>query len=68
MGYGLYTLLANRKIMEIEKTFIVEKGSIGNDKRFVKVYLCNDRYFLQVAQGAIQEISCEEFDKLCGNT
>ena len=54
--------------MEIEKTFIVEKGSMGNDKRFVKVYLCKDRYFLQIAQGAMQEISYEEFDKLCGNT
>lgn len=51
--------------MEIEKTFIVEKGSIGKDKRFVKVYLSNNRYFLQIAQGAISEISKEEFDKLC---
>jgi hypothetical protein len=50
--------------MEIEKTFIVEKGSMSDAKRFVKVYLSNGRYFLQVSQGAISEISKEEFDKL----
>jgi hypothetical protein len=50
--------------MEIEKTFIVEKGSMGSEKRFVKVYLSNGRYFLQAPQGAIQEISTNEFDEL----
>lgn len=54
--------------MEIEKTFIVEKGTMGNDKRFVKVYLANHRYFLQVPQGAIIEISWGEFDELVRNT
>jgi hypothetical protein len=54
--------------MEIEKTFIVEKGSMGNDKRFVKVYLSNNRYFLQIPQGTISEISKGEFDKLCTDT
>lgn len=54
--------------MEIQKTFIVQKGSIGNDKRFVKVYVCSNGYFLQNAQGTIQEISYDEFYKLCGNT
>ena len=51
--------------MEIEKTFIVEYGSMGSNKRFAKVYLSNNRYFLQKAQGAICEISKAEFDKLC---
>jgi hypothetical protein len=55
--------------MEIEKTYIVEKGSTGNEKRFVKVYLTvGKRYFLQVAQGSIQEISKSEFDELCEKT
>jgi hypothetical protein len=48
--------------MEIEKTFIVEKGSMGNEKRFVKVYLSNNRYLLQAPQGAIKEISKDEFN------
>lgn len=54
--------------MEIEKTFIVERGSQPNHKRFVKVYLSNNRYFLHVAAGAISEITEEEFDRLCENT
>ena len=54
--------------MEIEKTFIVEKGSMGTEKRFVKVYLSKGRYFLQVSQGAISEITKYEFDKLCSDT
>ena len=54
--------------MEIEKTYIVEKGSMGNELRFVKVYLSNGRYFLQVPQGSISEITEEELDKLCAKT
>lgn len=41
---------------------------MGNEKRFVKVFLSKGRYFLQVVQGAISEIVKEEFDKLCANT
>ena len=51
--------------MEIEKTFIVEYGSYQTEKRFVKVYLSQGRYFLQAPQGAIQEISKEKFNELC---
>ena len=54
--------------MEIEKTFIVEYRNMGEHKRFAKVYLSNNRYFLRQAQGAILEISKEEFDKLCLET
>jgi hypothetical protein len=55
--------------MEILKTFIVEKGSMGNDKRFVKVYLTvGKKYFLQVPQGAMYEISETEFKELSDNT
>ena len=54
--------------MEIEKTFIVEYGSFPTEKRFVKVYLSKNRYFLQIKQGAIQEVSKEEFNKLCDAT
>jgi hypothetical protein len=54
--------------MEIEKTFIVEQGGIGTEKRFVKVYLANNRYFLQVPQGAIHEIKYAEFEKLVNET
>lgn len=54
--------------MEIEKTFIVEKGGMPNEKRFVRVYLANGRYFLQHAPGAISEISEEEFNELVTNT
>jgi len=50
--------------MEIEKTFIVEKGSCPNEKRFVKVYLCGERYFLHSAAGNIQEITKADFEKL----
>lgn len=50
--------------MEIEKTFIVEYGSTGMGNRFVKIYLSNGRYFLQIPQGAIKEISKKEFEEL----
>lgn len=54
--------------MEIEKTFIVEKGTMGNDKRFVRVYLSEGRYFLHSAPGAMSEISEKEFLEMCEYT
>jgi hypothetical protein len=54
--------------MEIEKTFIVQKRSLGSVKRYVKVYLSNNRYFLQSPNGTISKISEKQFKKLCSNT
>ncbi|GAH24715.1 unnamed protein product, partial [marine sediment metagenome] len=50
--------------MEIERTFIVEYKSFPDEKRFVKVYLSKGRYFLQIKEGAIKEVTKEEFNKL----
>ena len=55
-------------IMEIEKTFIVKKRSLGSVNRYVKVYLSNNRYFLQSPNGTISKISEKYFKKLCSNT
>ena len=55
--------------MEIEITFIVEaENSYAADRRFVKVYLSKGRYFMQLAQGAIKEISDNEFNILSDKT
>ena len=59
--------------MKIEETHIVEYGTTGNEmhgfeRRFRKVYVSNERYFIKAPQGAISEISKEEFLKLSLNT
>lgn len=59
--------------MKIEETHIVEEGTSGNSvhgfiRRFRKVYISNGRYFIQAPQGAISEISKEEFELLDSKT
>lgn len=54
--------------MEIERTFIVEYQSFPTEKRFVRVYLSKGRYFLQIKEGAIKEITDDEFSKLSAVT
>lgn len=52
----------------ITTTYLVEKGSLGDLKRFQKVHYAGGRYFLQAPQGAIEEISEEEFNLMYKKT
>lgn len=54
--------------MIITATYLVEKGSLGNTKRFQKVYFAGGRYFLKSPQGAIEEISEEKFNEMYQET